>query len=84
MNDLIDDVDRVSSEEAKAAAHHLREAHGCCVGMSSGANFTAALRLRERFETVVTVFADGYRKYRSFGLRHCRRGECPYEHDPVV
>ena len=84
LNDLIDDVDRVSSEEAKAAAHHLREAHGCCVGMSSGANFTAALRLRERFETVVTVFADGYRKYRSFGLRHCRRGECPYEHDPVV
>jgi cysteine synthase A len=82
--ELIDEVIAISSDDAKAAAEYLRETHGCCVGVSSGANFLAAKRLQERFGTVVTVFPDGYRKYQSMGLRHCKQGECPFEHDPVV
>jgi cysteine synthase A len=64
----VDDVMLVSGEEALAAAHDLRERHGLCVGISSGANFLAATRLRERYSAVATVFADGYPKYRTHGL----------------
>ena len=84
LHPLIDEVARVSTDEANAAARHLAEAHGFCVGVSSGANFVAARRLLERFETVVTVFADGYAKYQSLGLSHCEPGRCAFEHDSLV
>jgi cysteine synthase A len=84
LNALIDEVQGVSTAEANQAARHLSEAHGFCVGVSSGANFVAAKRLLERFETVVTLFADGYAKYQSLGLSHCESGRCPFEHAPVV
>jgi hypothetical protein len=72
----------VSTEEAKAAARHIQEQHGFCVGISSGANFHAAQKLRGTFGTVVTVFADGYSKYQSQGLKYCGSGRCKYE-DPA-
>jgi cysteine synthase A len=84
LHPSIDEVACVSTDEAKAAARHLGEAHGMCVGVSSGANFLAAKRLLERFPVVVTVFADGYAKYQSVGLSHCEPGRCAFEHDPIV
>ena len=80
----INEVIRVSGEEAEEAAQLLRQKHGFCVGISSGANFIAARRLLERHETVATLFADGYAKYRSHGLAHCDPGRCAFEHQPVV
>jgi cysteine synthase A len=84
VHSLIDEVICVSTEEAREAAQHLADAHGYCVGVSSGANFVAAKRLAERHRTVVTVFADGYAKYLSVGLRHCEPGRCAFEHDSLV
>lgn len=78
INPLIDEVICVSTEEAIANADLLRENHGFCVGVSSGANYAAAAALSNRFANVVTVFADGYVKYVSQGLKsdvHCR---CPH------
>lgn len=79
LHPLIDEVLCVSSEEAREAARYLETAHGLCVGISSGANFLAARRLARRFAPVVTLFPDGYSRYRSRGLRRCRRGRCPHE-----
>lgn len=84
LDPLIDEVLCVGSEEAKEASQYLAASRGCCVGISSGANYLAARELRRRFRTVVTVFPDGYVKYQSEGLVHCREGACPYEHHPVV
>lgn len=83
LSPAIDEVICVESEDAKDAALFLAAAFACCVGISSGANFLAAQRLKERFETVVTIFPDGYQKYRSEGLFQCR-GDCPFEHELVV
>jgi cysteine synthase A len=80
----IDEVIRISGDEAREAAQELRQVHGFCVGISSGANFLAARRLLERYKTVATVFPDGYAKYRSHGLAHCDPGRCAFEHQPVV
>lgn len=77
LHPLIDEVIVVRSADAIAAAHQIREKHGLCVGISSGANFLAAQRLRERFETVATIFADGYIKYESYGLSSAE-AECPF------
>ncbi len=84
IHPLIDEVITVSTEEAIAAAQRIRTDHGFCVGISSGANFLAARTLAERCGTVVTVFADGYTKYKSRGLSHCEPGSCPYEHALAV
>jgi len=84
LDPVIDEVMCVSTGEAVDVARELAEHHYCCVGVSSGANYVAAQRLRARYETVVTVFPDGYAKYRSVGLKHCRPSRCAFEHDPVV
>ncbi len=79
VHPMIDEVSVVSSEEAIACSHMLREVFGACVGISSGANFLAARRLKERFQTVATVFADGYGKYVSDGLCAGKPGSCQFE-----
>lgn len=83
LHPLIDEVVLVATGEATAAARHLAREHGFCVGISSGANFVAARRLAERLATVVTVFPDGFTKYRSRGLERCEPGRCPFEHELV-
>jgi len=83
-NEIIDEVECVSTQEAVDVAQMLSDQHYCCVGVSSGANYIAAQRLLERFETVVTVFPDGYAKYESVGLKHCRPQRCAFEHEPVI
>lgn len=84
LHELIDEVVRVDTADAIERARELADCHFCCVGVSSGANHLAARSLLERFEHVVTVFPDGYAKYASVGLRHCRPGACTFEHEPVV
>jgi cysteine synthase len=78
LHPLIDEVAVVSYGEALGQACVLRDLHGLCVGISSGANFAAARRLRKRFKTVVTIFADGYQKYESKGLCLANEPACPY------
>lgn len=81
INPAIDEVICVSTEEAIENAELLREEHGFCIGVSSGANFAAARQLSKRFPNVVTVFADGYVKYVTQGLKvDCRR-RCPHMTD---
>lgn len=84
LHPMIDEVIRVSTDDALAAAQLLCRQHGFCVGVSSGANYLAARRLQAQFGTVVTVFADGFTKYKSRGLVHCDSGRCAYEHELVV
>lgn len=79
MHESIQEVIGISSDEATQAAIYVQEMHGYCVGISSGANFVAAMKLRERFETVVTVFSDGYSKYQSLGLKCAGPGRCKFE-----
>ncbi|MFZ5479572.1 MAG: PLP-dependent cysteine synthase family protein [Myxococcota bacterium] len=83
-NPMIDEVAVVSTEEARAEAVRVAEAHGYCVGVSAGANLLAARRLLGRFGAVATVIPDGYAKYQSQGLRHCDAGACRFEHHPVI
>jgi len=77
LHPSIDEVQIVSTDEAIETANELRERFNLCCGPSSGANFSVARRLKERFETVVTVFPDGYSKYSGQGLQRCRNG-CAY------
>lgn len=78
LNTLIDEVLAIPCEEALEAAKRLHADHGLAVGISSGANFLAAKRLQERFETVATVFSDGALKYQSHGLTLCDQETCPF------
>ena len=78
LHPLIDGVEVVSTEEAMAVARELSDRHGLCVGVSSGANFAAARRLRGRYDAVITVFADGHQKYHSAGLPAPSHEACPF------
>ncbi len=78
LHEFIHEVMTISSEEATRAAIQIQEKYGYCVGISSGANYAVARRLKERFKTVVTVFPDGYPKYQSLGLKFCGTNRCPY------
>jgi len=79
LHPIIDEVAVVSSADAIAAGHELREKHRLCVGISSGANYLAAQRLQGEYGAVVTVFADGFSKYVTHGLRRCASGACPFD-----
>lgn len=79
IHELIDEVIRVSSKDAKDAAQHIEEEYGLCIGISSGANWLAAKELSERYKTVVTVFPDGFSIYGSLGLKRSKQRRCPYE-----
>lgn len=78
LNKLIDEVVCCSTVEAKHAARYLAEEKGICVGISSGANFLAAKNMAEKYGTTVTVFPDGFSKYKSQGLTRKERGPCQY------
>jgi cysteine synthase A len=63
---LMDEVEAVSTRDAKAMARRLAREEGCFAGTSSGANVVAALRVAERMgpnATVVTLMADSGLKY---------------------
>lgn len=79
LHGVIDGVFQVSSADALAAADALRAEHGLCVGISSGGNYLAA-RAFAHLGTAVTLFADGYEKYRSHGLTQAQDPACPHAH----
>ncbi|KAJ5464733.1 uncharacterized protein N7458_000419 [Penicillium daleae] len=63
---VADEIDQVSTDDARAMAFRLAREEGLFCGTSTGANVTAALRLAERLgphATVVTIMCDTGMKY---------------------
>lgn len=68
---LVDEIQTVSTEEAKTMSRRLAQEEGLFVGTSSGANATASLRVAERLgpeATVVTLMVDSGLRYLSTDL----------------
>lgn len=66
----VDEVVRVRTQDAKAAAHRLAREEGLLVGISSGANVLAATEVARRLgpgHTVVTLLCDRGERYLSVG-----------------
>jgi cysteine synthase len=66
--DEVDEIQTVSTEEAKAMTRRLAREEGLFAGTSSGANVVAALRVAERLgpdATVVTIMVDSGLRYLS-------------------
>jgi len=66
--DIADQIEQVSTEEAMAMANRLAREEGLFAGTSTGANVIAALRLAEHLgpdATTVTVMCDTGMKYLS-------------------
>ena len=67
--EVVDEVITVEGDEAIAMAKRLSEQEGLSVGISSGANVAAAMKLAERFEgNIVTVLPDAAERYMSTEL----------------
>lgn len=67
---IINEIIAVGSEEAMNAARQIARDYGILVGISSGANFLAATRIKEKYglENVVTVLPDRGERYLSENL----------------
>lgn len=66
--DLVNEIQTVTSEEAKAMARRLAREEGIFAGTSTGANVVAAIRVAERLgpeATVVTIAVDSGLRYLS-------------------
>lgn len=66
--DIVDRIEQVSTDDAKAMALRLAREEGLFAGTSTGANVTAALRLAAELPpgaTIVTVMCDTGMKYLS-------------------
>jgi cysteine synthase A len=69
--ELLDEVVRVTNNEAFETARRLAREEGLLVGISSGAAMAATLKVAERVEgsaTLVTVFASTGERYLSTEL----------------
>ncbi|MFC1920204.1 PLP-dependent cysteine synthase family protein [Chloroflexota bacterium] len=64
----VDKVITVESEEAIDMARRLAREHGLLVGISSGANMIAALKVTQEYEKVATVLPDRAERYLSMNL----------------
>lgn len=62
---LIDGIITVKSKSAVAMTKRLAKKYGILVGISSGANFLAALKLKSKYKTITTVFPDRGERYLS-------------------
>lgn len=73
QEDMADEIERVSTQDAMRMAFRLAREEGLFAGTSTGANVVAALRLAERLgpgATIVTVMCDTGMKYlRTFGAK---------------
>lgn len=68
QNDIADQIERVSTDEAAAMTMRLAREEGLFAGTSTGGNVIAALRVAEQLgpdATVVTVMCDSGMKYLS-------------------
>ncbi len=67
--DILDEIVKVSSEDAAAMTRQLAETEGVLVGISSGAAALAALRIGQQPEnqgkTIVVIFPDSGERYLS-------------------
>jgi len=69
--DLIDDVVAVGSDDAIGMARSLMKKEGLMVGISSGANVLAAMKVAAEMgngKTIVTVLPDRVERYISMGV----------------
>jgi len=69
--DLVNEIIKVTTEEAKEMTGRLARDEGLFVGTSSGANVVATLRVARRLgpdATVVTIMVDSGLRYLSTGL----------------
>lgn len=64
----VDEVRQVSTATAHRIAHEIRQQHGFCVGISSGANMAVAMELQQQGLTVATLWPDSADRYASVGL----------------
>jgi cysteine synthase A len=64
---IIDEVVTVSDEEAFATMHELHKKEGLLIGISTGANIAASIKLKKSGTTgnIVTVAPDHYERYLS-------------------
>lgn len=60
---LIDGIIKIKTKNAIKMAKKLIKEYGLLVGISSGANFLAALKLRKKYKNVVTVLPDRAERY---------------------
>jgi cysteine synthase A len=85
----IDEIVTIKSDDAVEMARRLSMERGLMVGISSGANVLAAIKILDKIgldKTVVTVLPDRPERYFSTDLynktearvRRCRRCECPF------
>ncbi len=65
--DLIDEIITIKSRDAIKMSKFLAKRYGIFVGISSGANMLAAIKLKKKYgyRKVVTVFPDGGERYLS-------------------
>jgi cysteine synthase A len=71
--DIVDQIERVSTEDAMAMASRLAREEGLFAGTSTGANVIAALRLAKQLgagATIVTLMCDTGMKYLSKASSH--------------
>lgn len=69
--EIVDEVITITDEEAFEYARLMGREEGILVGISSGANIAAAIKIAKKLgkgKTVVTVAPDGGEKYLSMGL----------------
>ncbi|AYD41235.1 cysteine synthase A [Clostridium fermenticellae] len=69
--ELIDEIITITDEEAFEYARRMAKEEGILVGISSGANILAAIRVAQKLgknSKVITVAPDGGEKYLSMGL----------------
>ncbi|KAM0876469.1 hypothetical protein ACQ4PT_036157 [Festuca glaucescens] len=77
---VIDEVVTVSTEEAMAMARRLAKEEGMLVGISSGANVAACMKIAEREgnerKMIVTIFPSAGERYMNSDLFALVREEC--------
>lgn len=69
-SEVVDEVLMITDEEAFETVRQVSQKEGIMVGISSGANVAAALKLAERYpdKKIVTVSPDGAEKYISMNV----------------